>query len=139
LLLPSSSIFGSHRLVTPQRFFDEAERNGELLFNAIEHPTDPDDQGYPLEDSLMGSAIVIWNQTQITAIRHSTWASVPIDVSGKILDMMFERLWKGSRTDLVIEIKEVREAVKMCADIIVQGWDKQVYCQLETWRRPTDT
>jgi hypothetical protein len=111
--------------VTPDRFFDEAEHNGELLFKAIEQRKVPDDQGYPLEDSLVGSAIVIWNQAQITAIRHANWASVPMAVSGKILDMMFDRLPKGSHVDLVIETAEVREAVTT--------WDKQVY-----WRRGGD-
>jgi hypothetical protein len=41
--------------------------------------------------------------------------------------------------DVIIETRDVPEAVKVCADIIVQGWDKQVYCQLETSRRLMDT
>jgi hypothetical protein len=32
--------------------------------------------------------------------------------------------------DLVFETKEAQEAVKTCADIVVQGWDSKTYCEL---------
>jgi hypothetical protein len=62
-----------------------------------------------------------------------------MDVSGTILRRMFDELPLGSHVDLVIETNEVREAVKMCVDIIVQGWDKTICCQLESWQRLMDT
>jgi hypothetical protein len=62
-----------------------------------------------------------------------------MEVSGTLLNMMFDRLPRGSHVDLVLETPEVREAVKMCADMIVQGWNQTVYCQLEGWRRLMDT
>jgi hypothetical protein len=52
---------------------------------------------------------------------------------------MFNELPFGSHVDLVIETNEIREAVKMCAGIIVQGWDKTGYCQLETWQQLMET
>jgi hypothetical protein len=52
---------------------------------------------------------------------------------------LFTDLPRGSHVDLVLETAEVREAVKACADIIVQGWDKDIYCQLESWRRLMST
>jgi hypothetical protein len=83
----------------------------------------------------MGSAIVIWNQSNVAALRQVDWASVPMDVSGRLLNRMFNELPRGSDVDLIFETKEVRDAVKACADIIVQGWDSKVDFQLEIWLR----
>jgi hypothetical protein len=58
-----------------------------------------------------------------------------MDVSGKLVNRLFRDLPRRSRVDLIFETVEVREAVKACADIIVQGWDSQIYCQLESWRQ----
>jgi hypothetical protein len=58
-----------------------------------------------------------------------------MDISGRLLNEVFDKLPRGSNIDLVIDTTEAREAVKMCADIIVQGWDNTYYCQLESWRR----
>jgi hypothetical protein len=62
-----------------------------------------------------------------------------MDISGRLLNKVLEALPKGSHVDLVMDTAEVREVVKACADIIAQGWDSQIYCQLETWRRLMDT
>jgi hypothetical protein len=111
----------------------EAERNGDICFKTIEQRKPPEDRGNLLGDTIMGSAIAIWNRTNVS------WLSIPMDVSGTLLNMMFDKLPRGSHVDLVIESADVREGVKMCGDIIVQGWDKTVYCQLDSWRRLMDT
>jgi hypothetical protein len=54
-----------------------------------------------------------------------------VNVSGRFLNRLFDGLPKGSHVDLIIEAKEVHEAVKMCAD-------NTIYCQLESWRRLMD-
>lgn len=87
----------------------------------------------------MGPALVIWNQPNASPLRQVDWASVPLDVSGKLLTRLFRDLPKGSHVDLVFEKAEVREAVKACADISVQEWYRQVYGQLESWRQLMDT
>jgi hypothetical protein len=68
----------------------------------------------------MGSADVIWNQSNVAAPRQVDWASVPMDVSGRLLNRMFSDLPRGSHVDLKFDTTEVREAMKACADIIVQ-------------------
>jgi hypothetical protein len=78
----------------------------------------------------MGAALVVWNQTNLTALRQVDWASMAMDVSGRLLNRLFRDLPRGSHVDLVFEKTEVREAVKACADIIVQGWNSTIYCPL---------
>jgi hypothetical protein len=121
--------------VDRERFVSNLETNGEMFFKAIEQRKPPEDQGTPLGGTHIGSAIVIRNRTQVAALRNVGWASQPMDVSGTLLNMLFDRLPRGSHVDLVLETPEVREAVKTCADIIVQGLDKTVHCQMESWRR----
>jgi hypothetical protein len=51
-----------------------------------------------------------------------------MEVSGRMLNIVFDQLPRGSHVDLVLETPEARETVKACADIIVQGHDQAVYC-----------
>jgi hypothetical protein len=83
--------------------------------------------------------MVVWNQTSVTALRQVSWASVPMEVSGQLLQRMFRDLPKGCHVDLVFETPEVREVVQACADIIVSGWDSKVYRHLASWRQLMDT
>jgi hypothetical protein len=110
-----------------------------LFFKVIEQRKPLDDQGVPLDCTHMGSAIVIWNRTKVTALRNVGWASQPMDVSETLLNMPFDRLPSGFHVDLVLETPDVRESVKACADSIVKGLYNTVYCQLESWRRLMDT
>jgi hypothetical protein len=67
--------------VTWERLISNAERSGDLCFKAIESRKPPEDQRVSLEDTYMGSAIVIWNQSNVAALRQVDWASVPMNVS----------------------------------------------------------
>jgi hypothetical protein len=120
--------------VTWERLIRNAEHNRDICFKAIECRKPPEDQGVSMEDTYIGSAIVIWNQSNVAALRQVNWASVPMEVSRRLLQWLFRDLPKGNHVDLVFETQEVREAVKACADIIVQGSDSKIYCQLESWR-----
>jgi hypothetical protein len=70
-----------------------------------------------MEDTLMGSAIVIWDRRNVTALRWAGWASVPIDISGRLLDKEF---WLLKRTSSGYHRANL---------------DNTIYCQLESWRR----
>jgi hypothetical protein len=105
-----------------------AERDGEYWFKEIEQRNPPGDQGKSVQDTHMGLAIVIWDRRNVTALRWVGCASVPMDISGMLLNKMFDEPPRGSHVDLIIETHEVREAVKMCSDIIVQGWENAIYC-----------
>jgi hypothetical protein len=125
--------------VTWERFVAKSEANGELFFKAFEQRKPPEDQGKSPDEMYMGTAIVVWNRTQVTALRHVGWASQPMEVSGSLLNMLFDQLPMNSHVYLVLETYEVREAVKACADLITKGLDKDIYCKVESWRRLTDT
>jgi hypothetical protein len=82
--------------VTWERFVSEGERDGEICFKAIEQRKPPEDQGKSLEDTYMGSALVIWNRASATALRCVGLASMPMDVFGKLLNRMFDGIPRGS-------------------------------------------
>jgi hypothetical protein len=72
----------------------DAEKNGEMLFKAIKQRKPLEDQNVPLDRTYMDSAVVVWNRTQISALRYVAWASQPMRLSGALLNKMFEQLPK---------------------------------------------
>jgi hypothetical protein len=50
------------------------------------------DQSREPQETFMGSAIVILNQTKVTALRHVYWASDPMTASGVMLNELFSKL-----------------------------------------------
>jgi hypothetical protein len=60
-------------------------------------------------------------------------------ISGEMLNALFDRLPIGCHVDLVLETKEVYDAMRACADLIARGPDKEVYCSLDSWWKLMDT
>jgi hypothetical protein len=91
-------------------------RKGEKYFKAVEQRRFEEGTFAPGpgNDVMMGSSIVVWSATTISALRTDGWADWPAATSGKIISGLYSTLPKGATVDLILETLRNDHGLRGC-------------------------